>query len=101
MRGAKRAAATLLIEVDGANLIELRRKLLSHGPGLVGARIVGNRDPGIEREPTLEIIMKAMHALREIAFLVVDGNHDFDCRHVDRLDRHDYWQPAVPAPFRS
>ena len=45
--------------------------------------------------------MQAMDALREVALLVVDGNHDLDRRHVDRLDRHDYWQPAVPAPFRS
>ena len=51
----------------GTDLIELRHKLLSHGPGLVGARIVGNRDPGIKREPGLEIVMQAMDALREVA----------------------------------
>ncbi len=61
-RGAQRSPATLLVEVDGSNA----RQGVGQGggllPGAVGARVVGDRDPGRERELAVHEVVERVHA---------------------------------------
>ena len=72
------APPALLLEVDDANPTEVQRQSPSNFEGLVGAAVIGDRDPGGERKALIEIAAQPPHALFQVALLVVDRDHDVD-----------------------
>ncbi len=74
--GPQRPAAARLLQVDGADLDELTAQGLGDRPGPVGAAVVGDGDPGGERESLAQVGAEPPDAGREIPLLVAYRHDD-------------------------
>ncbi len=70
------AAATLGVEVDHPHVVDFAREQLRDLHGVIGARIVGDGDPGRERESVTQVGVQPPHADAQVGLFVVDGDHD-------------------------
>ena len=82
--GVERAAAPLQIQANRPHRAELGGKPRCDLPGAVGAGVVGDRDPGRERESRGQVLVQPPDARLERSVLVEDGDDDLDFRRVVR-----------------
>lgn len=78
--GAQGEPAALAVEVDDADARQFVGEATGGGEGLVGAGVVGDRDPPGEGEVRRQSGVECAQAAGQGAFLVVDRNDDVDRR---------------------
>ena len=79
---AQRSTPALLIQVHRPDALELCLESLSDPPRRVGARVVGNRDPGRQRKSGVEVAPEAANACRQLLLFVEDRDDDIHDRTV-------------------
>ena len=73
--GAQRPAAPGQRQVDGPDLGQFAGQPVRDGPGGIGAAVVGDRDPGGEREALAQEADQPPDARREITLLIANRHH--------------------------
>src|SRR5690242_7527365 len=74
---AQSAAPAFLVEVSGPYLGVGALQASSNLPGAVGAGVISNSDPPVEREMLAQIAAQARHASLQGNFFVVNRDNNF------------------------